>query len=745
MDSNFIFSHIKKSDDQAHWIGQSNEEHSKGVAKLASEFASKFGFGSISYISGLLHDKGKEQKDFQTYIKHVSGMCPELKVTNHPPHAYVGALIAQKYYKSLLPFFAYPILGHHAGLADYMNYEDIMKSNIPSDIDMTPLLVPLVPPQPANKFLPYEFHHVVRMLFSCLVDADFLDTERFMKPEEAKLRAEKKSLEELKPLLDNYLSTLKEKAKDTKVNCIRNKVQQACFSAAESEPGFYSLTVPTGGGKTLSSLVWAINHALKYKKERIIIAIPYTSIIVQTAQTLRNIFGVENVLEHHSNVSFDELKKRDEYDADTSGSDLALQMKLATENWDYPIVVTTNVQLFESMYSNKPSHCRKLHNLCNSVLILDEVQTLPTDFLQPIVNGLKSYQRQFGLSVLFTTASQPVLDGRHQGLNPKVKFEGIEKISEIIPTDFALHNELRRVNLHFDEYKSNYEEIAERLSKYDKVLCVVNTRKDAVEIFNRLPKEEGALTLHLSRLMCPRHISNTIELLKQSLQAGSPKVIRVVSTQLIEAGVDLDFPVVFRQEAGLDSVLQAAGRCNREGKLDLSDTYVFKLDKPLPPGFLNNSNNARLNMMDKVEDKFSSDAMTEYFLSLYKNSNTFDKVNISTLVEKPDMQHPDSLSLQFETASDNFHLIDDDSIGIVVNYENSMELIEQLKITGPYYSLMKKLGQYTVSLRKRDFEKLEGVYEEAVEGVYFIKERSQYDDKVGLLVENHIIDEILIK
>ena len=150
-------------------------------------------------------------------------------------------------------------------------------------------------------------------------------------------------------------------------------------------------------------------------------------------------------------------------------------------------------------------------------------------------------------------------------------------------------------------------------------------------------------------------------------------------------------------------------------------------------------------MMDKVEDKFSSDAMTEYFLSLYKNSNTFDKVNISTLVEKPDMQHPDSLSLQFETASDNFHLIDDDSIGIVVNYENSMELIEQLKITGPYYSLMKKLGQYTVSLRKRDFEKLEGVYEEAVEGVYFIKESSQYDDKVGLLVENHIIDEILIK
>ena len=238
------------------------------------------------------------------------------------------------------------------------------------------------------------------------------------------------------------------------------------------DSGFFSLTVPTGGGKTISSIVWAVNHAIKNGMKRIIIAIPYTSIIVQTATVLKSIFGENNVLEHHSNTDFDQCKD----------SSMRHQMKLATENWNYPIVVTTNVQLFESMFSNKPSACRKLHNLCNSILILDEVQTLPTDFLQPIVDALKCYQKHFGMSILFTTASQPILSGVIEGCNPIASFNGIKSIYEIIPDKMKLHDSLRRVQLEINDKGKTYDEVSNELSQFDMVLCIVNTRKDAKEL-----------------------------------------------------------------------------------------------------------------------------------------------------------------------------------------------------------------------------------------------------------------------
>lgn len=259
------------------------------------------------------------------------------------------------------------------------------------------------------------------MLYSCLVDADYLDTEHFMLPEQFRLRGGKSTVEELLLKLEVYLSNLKRNVSNTEINRIRNEVQQYCIDASEDDVDFYSLTVPTGGGKTLSSVLWALRHANKNGLRRIIIAIPYTSIITQTAATLRNIFGDENVLEHHSNVNLMD---------ENEGSQ---RLKLATENWDYPIVVTTNVQLFESLFSNKPSDCRKLHNIVNSVLILDEVQTLPMGFLQPIVDTLDTLKRVFNVSILFTTASQPVLNGRIEGTNPLVGFDALPQIKEIVP------------------------------------------------------------------------------------------------------------------------------------------------------------------------------------------------------------------------------------------------------------------------------------------------------------------------
>ena len=269
----------------------------------------------------------------------------------------------------------------------------------------------------------YDLHHIVRMLFSCLVDADSLDTEAFLEPELAKQRGSHTSMQELLNALEKHLEGLKTNAPDTEVNRIRNYVQEKCVKASLGEVGFYSLTVPTGGGKTLASVLWALHHAVKNNLQRIIIAIPYTSIIVQTAATLKCIFGEDNVLEHHSNINLEEAKDKE----------LCERLQLATENWDYPIIVTTNVQLFESLFSNKRSDCRKLHNIVKSVIILDEVQTLPLGFYKPIVHTLNTLQRVFGASILFTTASQPILSGRIEGANPRASFDALQSVSEIIP------------------------------------------------------------------------------------------------------------------------------------------------------------------------------------------------------------------------------------------------------------------------------------------------------------------------
>ena len=483
--------------------------------------------------------------------------------------------------------------------------------------------------------------------------------------------------------------------------------------------------MPTGGGKTLASVLWAIKHAAKNDLRRIIIAIPYTSIITQTASVLRGIFGDANVLEHHSNVDRSYIGDKE----------LSQKQKLATENWDYPIVVTTNVQLFESLFSNKPSDCRKLHNIANSILILDEVQTLPINFLQPIIDTLDTLKRVFGVSVLFTTASQPVLSGRILGANPFVSFDGLSEIHEIVPQKVHLHDRLRRVELKFDETRRSYDAVAEQIAKCSRVLCIVNTRSDAKEIYSRLPKD--GICLHLSRMMCPDHVRKTIDSVKTALKDPSHPVIRVVATQLIEAGVDIDFPVVFRQEAGLDSVLQAAGRCNREGRLDKGETHVFSLDKPLPQGFITQTNNARLGV-GKGFDLFSPEAMESYFVQLYSRIDNFDKAGIKDLLYKSEMQ--------FETAAKEFRLIDDDTTSLIVNWKNSMELVDRLKVEGVSYALIKALAQFSVNVRQNDMRRLmeAGAVEEVLEGIYAISAPSFYDEQVGLVVDNHWLEESLI-
>lgn len=722
-----IISHIKFDDSTRTWCFQSNNEHLEGVAMLASEFAREFNMSNWGYAIGLLHDKGKEQKTFQQHIMRESGYDLNAVVEGNSDHAYVGALISKELFANP-PFYRLMdniIMGHHRGLYDEDEKNEKMKMGIPDDVSIQDIQVDLAMPRIDS---PKDVHHIVRMLYSCLVDADYLDTERFMSPGQNSLRGCKSNVPHLLGKLEEHLSALKKRAVDTEVNKIRNEVQGYCIKASESGVDFYSLTVPTGGGKTLSSVLWALRHAKKNGLRRVIIAIPYTSIITQTAAVLRDIFGEDNVLEHHSNVDFNNI----------STSEIAYKMKLATENWDYPIVVTTNVQLFESLFSNRPSDCRKLHNIANSVLILDEIQTLPMEFLQPIVDTFDTLKRVFNVSCLFTTASQPILSGTIKGTNYQTLFEALPNVTEIIPREANLHDRLRRVKLNFYSEAQSYDEITDKISKHSRVLCIVNTRKDAKEIYSRLPND--GICLHLSRMMCPAHIRNVIEKVKIALRDNSQTVIRVVATQLIEAGVDIDFPVVFRQEAGLDSILQAAGRCNREGLFDISTTYVFALNKPLPAGFISQTNNARKSMVGDFDwDWFSPEAMWEYFRQLYSRIDCFDKPNIKSRLYEG--------KIYFETVAKEFKLIDDTTTAVVVNYGNEAErLINQLQRDGYSYQIMKQLAQYSVSVRGRDLLKLNeaGAIEKVYDNVLFVRDTGFYDNNIGLKMDNHWLEESLI-
>lgn len=709
------------------WKVQSLAEHTRGVALLASQFSGSFGMSSWGHTLGALHDIGKSSYAFQEHIKKASGYDPDAHVTGDYHHAFVGGVVArQQYGKSADNFLVNPIVSHHTGLHDACEIERILQKAVPLEVNMNVPKTMLESPR-FKSLAKEDFHHLTRMLYSSLVDADYLDTEAFMDAPSANLRGRKLSLKQLLPRLEHHLKILEARSQQTHVNAVRHVVLQQCQQRSASPVGIYSLTVPTGGGKTLSSLAWAMRHAINNGQDRIIIAIPYTSIIVQTAAILRDIFGVENVLEHHSNVDPEQIK------------DTVLREKLrrATENWDCPIVVTTNVQLLESMFSNKPSVCRKLHNVANSVILLDEAQTLPMDYLQPIVDALKTYNKLFHVSVLFTTASQPVLSGLIEGCNPKATFKGIGSVEEIVPSDMKLHERLRRVSLHFDNGAKTYDEVVQQLCRHPRVLCVVNTRRDARQLYERLP--DDGLTFHLSKMMCPAHISQTIEAIRRALDDDGNTIVRVVSTQLIEAGVDIDFPVVYRQEAGLDSILQAAGRCNREGRSDCGITHVFSLAKEhtLPKGDMQTANNARLSLGGD-RDWFAPATMADYFRQLYCRRDTFDRKDM-----KRYLYHPNDLN--FATAAREFRLIDDAGIPVVVCWEKSLGLVEKLLSDGPSYNLMRKLAKYMVNVNPTDLKALQamGAVQEKTEGLLVADYKLQYDDHVGLMTDNQWTDQVL--
>ncbi len=695
--------HINKSTENSFNI-QHLEDHLIGTSRLAGQFAAAFHNPNWGEVIGLWHDLGKYSEEFQEYIKVNSGYEEDDQRRSKTDHTSAAAILAKEIFPYYWPPISYCIAGHHAGLHNWLpepgisgdltdrlkkrDFLEKIRAKIPSEF----LAKEDFEPPCGKTMLPEQINLWIRMLFSCLVDADYLDTERFMNPESFQKRGQYDSIPELKKRFDDNMGALLEQSAQTPVNTIRKKILIDCIQSGQLEPGFFSITVPTGGGKTLSSMAWALVHALKYQKSRIVFAIPYTSIITQTAEIYRSIFGENNVVEHHSNL-----------DEDINSQ----ERKLAAENWDAPIIVTTNVQLFESLYSNRTSRCRKLHNLANSIIILDEAQMLPPEFLRPILSVLKGLVENFGVSLMFSTATQPALTGRIGGKG-QYSFEGISQstIREVVSDIGQLAEDLKRVQIKIPDNINetvDWQTIAEELIQHEQVLCIVNTRNQCRELYDLMPED----TIHLSRLMCTAHIMDSIEEIKIRLKEKLP--VRVISTQLIEAGVDIDFPVVYRTIAGLDSIAQCAGRCNREGKLNQQNKFgfmkVFIPSKGTPIGLMRKGADTfkELLMLKEVSALLEPQTFVDYFRLFYSKVENFDKPAIKSLLWD-DASH---MKFQFATAARDFRLIDDKNAQtILVEYKDGNNLIQLLKRKGPEPWLMRKLQRYTVSVNERDFAEI---------------------------------------
>lgn len=683
-------------------------EHLHHVGQLAGDFAESFGSKDWGFACGILHDIGKYSEEFQ---KRIRG--DECRVD----HSTAGAIEMKT--RKCFPA-AYCIAGHHAGLPDGGSPADEsgsatlqgrLKKRVPDYGVFQKEIEPSLPSSPKMSVLDkneglFGVTFFIRMVFSCLVDADFLDTEQFMNSRQREYSYA--SIDELwKRLEEKIAPWLEGKEKDT-INAHRTEILRACMKKGEEEQGIYHMTVPTGGGKTIASLAFGLRQAKKHKLNRIIYVLPYTSIIEQNAKVFEDILGAEQVLEDHCNAEYEDREE--------------LELKnLAAENWDVPIVVTTNVQFFESLFSNKPSKCRKLHNIAGSVLIFDEAQMLPKDFLKPCMRAVSELVLNYRCTAVLCTATQPAL-GK---MLPDCLFRG-----EICPDVENQYTFFRRTHL-VKEGKWTTEELISRLNNEKQTLCILNTRRRVQEIYEALQGKEGLY--HLSTYMYPMHRRKKLEEIKSRLKAGRDCV--VIATSLVEAGVDLDFQTVYRELAGLDSLLQAAGRCNREGKRSLLDsrTHVFQFADEKEKG----SNEVRQaaavseQILREFEDISSLNAIHTYFERLfYVKGEGLDK---KTILDKLNGAHVDSIP--FGTVAKDFRIIDRSGKTILIcDTEEGKKLAETLRYGMRSRQLMREIGKYSVNVYDGIYENLRaaGLLEDIDEETAVLRDLRYYSEDIGL-------------
>jgi CRISPR-associated helicase Cas3/CRISPR-associated endonuclease Cas3-HD len=705
--------------------------HLDAVSDIAQKFAEQFNAGSFAYVAGQLHDIGKATEAFQQKL-HGKVISVDHKTEG-------GRQAIAQYGSMWGKLFAYIICGHHGGLPDDISCDGAaglqemlgrtsvsLLTNVPELPDPDAVVPQNMTSSQCKTHQLFYFTMLIRMIFSTLVDADYLDTEAFMEPQNAAMRVSFPPLQRYNELFEPKLNELLNYPQDKPVNVARRNVLQACLTAAERERGFFKLTVPTGGGKTLSSLAFALRHAEKHGMNRIVYAIPFTSITEQNAKVFRDVFGDDLVLEHHSNVGEDNTEHSDSEDNEKHWH------RLACENWDAPLIVTTNVQLFESLFAAKPSKARKIHNLANSIIILDEAQTLPDRLLLPTIAALKSLVADFGATVVFCTATQP-----------SIKPEWLDdmEVHEIIADTEELFSALSRTNITNHGILSD-DALAEQLIEHEQVLCIVNTRAHARNIFRKLEKEDGVF--HLSAVMCPEHRSLVLSEIKSRLQAGERCI--VVSTQLIEAGVDIDFPCVYRAVAGIDSIAQAAGRCNREGKLVdacgnpvFGQVFVFTPEAGLPKGWFQRMAMLGEEVMEDYPNPLLPDAIEQFFNLRYGLGANLDEKEILTHIENDAR----NFSFQFREIERNYKLIDSNTIGVIIPYdEKCREILHEAESATFPNKYLRKLQRYSVSIYGYEFDELKkrGCIYEPVPGMFVLNEANFtdfYDEHLGLVVNEN--------
>lgn len=695
-----FYAHSSSNPDKSDW--QPLQDHLQAVGDMAAESAQKFGAAELARISGVLHDIGKYSEEFQRRIAGDYGRVD---------HSTWGARLACERFGPLGTLLAYGIAGHHAGLANGKEagertaLSERLKADLPRLLPAWELEITLpeeaalqLPPRfrPVKERTQFQQAFLARMIFSTLVDADFLDTEAYYTRLEGRASERNHSLstlEQLRTELDKYLSGFQA---DSDVNRIRAEILATVRHNAVEPAGLFSLTVPTGGGKTLASLAFALDHAIAHGMQRIIYVIPFTSIVEQNARVFRQALGPLGqaaVLEHHS--AFVEARPSreapDQYQS-------AKKLRLAMENWDAPIVVTTAVQFFESLFANRPSQCRKLHNIAGSVVILDEAQTLPLKLLKPTVAAIDELARNYRTSVVLCTATQPALHAA-DGFKG-----GFEQVRELAPAPEQLYQRLRRVTVRHVGAWAN-EELAHELRRREQVLCIVNNRRHARALYEAIASEPGAC--HLTTLMCAKHRSAALDEIRARLKAGQP--CRLVATSLIEAGVDVDFPTVLRAEAGLDSIAQAAGRCNREGRrpADTSEVLVFATagdEWAPPPELIQFAQVFRETYRQHGDDPLALEAIRHYFRHLYwqKGDEELDGHALMGLLRSSRLD-----SLPFETLAAKYRLIESIQLPVIVPYDDTArEALRALEHAEGSAGVARRLQPYLVQLPRQGFDAL---------------------------------------
>ena len=680
-------------------------EHLEGAAERCAAFAAAFGAEEQGRLAGLAHDIGKYSAGFQ------------LRLRGGPrvDHATAGGVECAKLGQSCA---AFAVMGHHGGLPDggsrgvtdestfFARLDRAGRGKLPDyshwrqELTLPPAALPPLKEGPEVMFF-------TRMLYSCLVDADRLDAEAFDEGRERPSAG--LSMDDLWERLQRHISGWFPPR--GALNTHRCQVLERCIrEGGERVPGLFSLTVPTGGGKTVASLAFALAHARAHGLRRVVYVIPYTSIVEQTAEVFRKILGPEAVLEHHSNVLYD-------------GEELtgqALAMAKATENWDMPVVVTTAVQFFESLYAAKPSQCRKLHNLARSVIIFDEAQMLPIPYLTPCVHGIAQLVKGYGVSAVLCTATQPALEEKFQRLLP-----GVTQV-ELCPPELCPPEVFRRVTFR-RAGKLTQAELAGELQDREQVLCIVNSRAAAQEVFSRLAGEGN---FHLSTLMYPAHRREMLKEIKIRLREGLP--CRVVSTSLIEAGVDVDFPAVYREEAGLDSILQAAGRCNREGKrpAEESTVTIFRREGKSPALF-QTAIDVSQGVLSRHPEPDAPAAIHDYFTQLLdvKGEIAQDKEGIMKLMAEG--------SRPFGKVAEKFRMIDNPTRTVYIPLDEGAGLVERLRAGEGGRSLFRKLGRYGVTVYEKHFDALEraGDLELLPDGSAVLRNTALYSNVTGLSLD----------